>query len=223
MEFLQKEFHCPICEYKKIKDDNLKIGDFIEGRWIKNYFPSLGLSFEKIPEQKNKKTPDGYVLNNKEKVALVEIKFLDYSEQELKYSDNKDEYLHGEFPEKRLQKEISKSKKQLKTIKFEGPKIIYFITRSHEVDLQSLRNAVLGASWVELNEDADIFYQGYSGFKDKNRNRFTDGFLTAIIVFCCNPYNKHKLWLFENKKSNYMLPGKLIDNRYLSSHDIYKK
>jgi len=222
---LKSTFNCPICEYKKIKDGNFSVGDFVEKNWIENYFPSIGLSFKKILEQRIKKTLDGYILNNKEQLSLTEIKFLDYSKQELKYSNNKnkDEYLHREFPDKRLQREISKAKKQLKTIKFEGPKIIYFITQSREVDLQSLRNAVLGESYIKIDENGNIPCQGYSGLIDKNRNRFVDEFLTAIIVFCCNPYNKHELWLFENRKSEYTLPKQLIDNVYLSSHDIYKK
>jgi len=136
-------FNCPICEYKKIQNTYLSIGDFIEKRWIENYFSSLGLSFEKMPERKDEKTPDGYILHNQQRIALVEIKFLGCGEREkkLKQTNNTEEYLTVEIFNERLSNEIPQAKEQLKTINdFEGPKIIYFITETIPSSYEEISN-----------------------------------------------------------------------------------
>ena len=100
-------FNCPICEYKKIKNNRLSAGDFVEKKWIENYFPSLNLDFAKIPKQKKKKTPDGYILHNQQKIALAEIKFLKCSKRELKSG----EYSPIEIFNERLSNKIPQAKK----------------------------------------------------------------------------------------------------------------
>ncbi|MEK7173389.1 MAG: hypothetical protein AAB740_05480 [Patescibacteria group bacterium] len=178
---------------------------------IENYFPSLGLSFEKIPEQKKKKTPDGYILHNQQRIALVEIKFLEKSKRELKCNST-DEYLHTEIFNERMSSGISRAKSQLEIVQnFNGPKIIYFITKSHEAYPSAFQDAILGIQCIEIDEGKHLVYAGHA----KEWDMFADGFLTAIFCFSCNPQHKHELWLYENRKSKYPLPSHLLDKKYL--------
>lgn len=57
-------------------------GDEAEKEFVKNYFPSIGLKFKKILESKDYKTPDGFIIDNENEVALVEIKLINSSKEE---------------------------------------------------------------------------------------------------------------------------------------------
>src|SRR3989338_11373249 len=96
-------------------------GDFAESFLRKNFFSSLGLKFRKIRRDKKGKKPDGWILQDKQKIALSEIKLIKYSEK----SDLT--RVHRVTIDRTIQRALAKAREQKKRINKKHPKKIFLI------------------------------------------------------------------------------------------------
>lgn len=111
-------------------------GDFAERWFLRNYFRGINLSFRKIRKDKNGKKPDGFVLDQKRKVALAEIKLIKRRERE--------PGVQKITTDDTVKSAIDKAKKQLGAINSELPKIIYIIGDDTFLKPESLRSGIFG-------------------------------------------------------------------------------
>jgi hypothetical protein len=201
---------------------NKKSGLKAENYLIENFFPSQGLSFEKIPECEQK-TPDGWVLHKEERIALVEIKFIQQSADE--------DGCRIITIDKTIQRAISSAKKQLKSIRTELPKILYLIMDDHFADFNSFIDAAFGPNIEEHialdNGESIKIYSGRRGFhpaqKKHQDNKILGNWVSAI--FCCylNRFEDKKQELIILKLKDEEIPKVLLENKKSEIWEYDKK
>ncbi|MBU0577363.1 hypothetical protein KKF73_02270, partial [Patescibacteria group bacterium] len=179
----------------------------------KKYFKQLGLSFRKIRKDKKGNIPDGWILNSKnERIALAEIKLIKESFKDMKGG------VMTITIDKTILNKIKKAKKQLKTIKTDLPKLIYFIVDDSFVSPRIIADALFGP-WITIENEGKVIYDGPRGLNLKSSkkyqqdNKFKDDYLSGI-VFYVSQSDSYKIWLFQNKNS-VPIPQSLFDKHKL--------
>ncbi len=202
-----------------------KSGEYAEDFLRKKFFPSLGLKLRKIRKDKKGTIPDGWILREKQKIALAEIKLI-------KYSPSSDlEHVHRITIDKAIQGAIDGSKKQLKDFDTKLPKILYLILDDSYADSRMVLKAAFGP-WITVIRGGKTIYNGPRGFhpekKAKQDNKILGSWLSAI--FCYIPdTDGHKLLLFKPKNPaeipNELMPTEAMQEiwEYSETSVIKKK
>lgn len=168
-------------------------GHYAENFLIKKFFPSLGLRFRKIRKDKRGPVPDGWILRDKQKIALAEIKLIKYS------FSNDTQKVHRITIDSAIQDAIDRAKKQLKNFDTELPKILYLIFDDSFANSRSVLVAAFGP-WRTIIRDGRIIYNGPRGFhptqKAEQDNKILGSWLSAIFCYIQDT-NKYKLLLFK--------------------------
>lgn len=184
-----------------------KSGEYAEGCLIEEFFPSLGLEFQKIQENKERKNPDGWILRNKKKIALAEIKLIKYSPA------NGTRGAHRITIHKAIQGAIDRAKKQLKNFDTKLPKILYLIFDDPFANSRSVLEASFGP-WITVERSGQVIYNGPRGFhstkKAKQDNKIFGNWLSAMICYIPDT-NGYKLLIFKSQNST-IIPNELIPN-----------
>lgn len=204
-----------VSRFKKKKNSGEKAELYLR----KKYFPHLDLKFRKIRKDKVGRKPEGWILEKGQKIALAEIKLIEYQTKS-KGSPN----FSAIHVDRTVQKTISYAKKQLVTIKTKLPKLLYLIADETFVDADTILDAIFGP-WTITERAGKIIFQGPRGInpstskKYKQDQKFSDNLLTAII--CYIPHTDgHRIWLFENR-SSIQLPNILRDKKNLEEFWVY--
>lgn len=183
-------------------------GDFAE-RYLRNvYFPSLGLRFRKIRKDKQGPKPDGYVLQNGRKIALIEIKLVTLVRrargvQRITVSET-------------VRTAIRQAKRQLGQILSKLPRIIYLIRDEPFFRSETAKCAIFGEH-ISVDRGGRRIYDGYAGFYPPNRedNKFRDGALSGVICFVPGLRNhNYELWIYRNRVAPRILRI-LLDGRHV--------
>lgn len=182
-----------------------------ENYLIEKFFPSLGLVFEKIPKNEGN-TPDGWILDDGQKIALAEIKLIRH-EKETKHQLSSGAIgVHLIEIDKTIQSRISSAKKQLKTVETNLPKILYLVLDDSFADSRSVLDAAFGP-WVTVTRiSGQTIYNGPRGFhpteKMKQDNKILGDWVSAIFCYL-HDTDGYKLLLFRRAEGK-ILPTKLM-------------
>jgi hypothetical protein len=199
-------------------------GDFAENFLRKNFFSSLGLRFRKIRRDKLGKKPDGWILRGKQKIALSEIKLIQYSPK------NNLKGVRWNTIDRTIQHAIAGAKPQLQNIKTTLPKIIFLIFDDPFAKARSVLDAVFGP-WITVERGGKIIFNGPRGFhptqKTAQDNIIFGNWLSAI--FCYIPdTDGYKILLFQQQNPPVKIPDELmpteaIQERWEYSETLVKK
>ena len=181
-------------------------GDFAESFLRKSFPSSLGLRFRKIRRDKKGKKPDGWILRDKQKIALSEIKLITYSAKSALKG------VHRVSIDRTIQRALARAKEQLQSIKTTLPKIIFLILDDPFANSRSILDAAFGP-WITVTRAEKIIFNGPRGFHQTQRtsqdNKIFKNWLTAI--FCYIPDTSgYKLLLFQQHNPPTKLPDELM-------------
>lgn len=200
-------------------------GEFAENFLRKKFFPSLGLRLKKIRKDKKGRIPDGWILQDKQKIALAEIKLIKYS------PTSGLERVHRVTIDKAIQDAIDRAKKQLKNFDTTLPKILYLILDDPYADSRAVLDAAFGP-WITVTRGEKTIFNGPRGFhptkKAKQDNKILGSWLSAIFCYISDTRG-HKLLLFRPqnpaKISDRLMPIEAIEEiwEYSESSVIKKK
>lgn len=204
-----------------------KSGGYAEDYLIKKIFPSLGLEFDKIQENNEEKNPDGWILRNKQKIALTEIKLIKYHSK----SNTAHSGVVRITIDRPIQDAISRAKKQFKSIKTNLPKILYLILDDPFAKSKSILAAAFGP-WITIERAGKTVYNGPRGFhpikKLKQDNKILGNWLSAIICYIPDTEG-YKLLIFTpqnmiDKIPKELMPTEAIQEKWeYSDKSIVKK
>lgn len=188
-------------------------GDVAERFILEIYFPRIGLRFEKLPRRESTPTPEGYVLDNGTRKALIEVKLCTYNKR----------LIGAGFQRlninKKIYDKIKDAKKQLQSIteRHTFPKIVYIVADDGFVNPRNLACGIFGPVITIFPE----CITGHESFFSKwyLRNQFHDNFLSAIVCYVPT-VNGYKLWVYTNELSN-KIPEQLLDKNHIEELWIY--
>jgi len=221
----------------KIENNILKIsnrfktGYDAEAFIIESYFPLLNLSFNKIPEGTittstgTSKTPEGFLLRNSKKIALVEIKMI-----QRRFEGVDTDTFEILKTDDAIRRQVKKAKIQLCENDINFPKIVVLVMNDLLDDSDTVHCGLFG-KYETLFVGNKKQFEGYRGSVNENNdeNLFSDNLLSGVIVYIPQKIDidgkfveSYETLIYTNEITNNF-PKEIFKDSHILEHWKYNK